>query len=319
MPLDSDTDDDGMSDGDEVANGFDPLSNQDAQIDSDNDGLTNAQEFAFRTDPNNADTDDDGLSDSEEVLTYQTNPLKSDSDNDGLSDIDELTLHNTNPNNSDSDSDLMPDKWEIDSKLNPNLNDSNDDNDTDDRDNVTEFTDQTNPLFAEVIDRENNGSFDDAQPLNDYFNLTYSIDIGDSFANTSQTLPHVTILGKGQSENDFDFYKFTVSKSNSKLIVDIDHSEGDGEHLYSYFDSYIEIYNANGVLITNNDDANLIFDGQQGSALLVDSYTEMTIEQPGTYYIKVMGYGYDYVPQNNAYTLNVSLENAKAPSDSENQ
>jgi hypothetical protein len=54
--------------------------------DSDNDGLTDAQEKLLGTDPNKPDTDGDGLLDGEEYFVYFTNPLKADSDEDGIAD-----------------------------------------------------------------------------------------------------------------------------------------------------------------------------------------------------------------------------------------
>ncbi|MFT5679245.1 MAG: hypothetical protein ACI8RZ_000149 [Myxococcota bacterium] len=46
----------------------------DPDDDSDGDGLTNAEEEAFGTDPSNADSDGDGYDDGEEVNTHNTNP-----------------------------------------------------------------------------------------------------------------------------------------------------------------------------------------------------------------------------------------------------
>ncbi|MEI8207223.1 MAG: hypothetical protein WCG03_10130, partial [Kiritimatiellales bacterium] len=69
----ADTDGDGMPDGWEVTNGFNPLVN-DASADADSDGLTNLQEYQRGTNPLNADSDADGQSDSEEVAKG-TNPL----------------------------------------------------------------------------------------------------------------------------------------------------------------------------------------------------------------------------------------------------
>lgn len=54
--------------------------------DSDNDGLTDAQEKLLGTDPNQSDTDGDGLLDGEEYFVYFTNPTKSDTDEDGIAD-----------------------------------------------------------------------------------------------------------------------------------------------------------------------------------------------------------------------------------------
>ncbi|MCS7275045.1 MAG: thrombospondin type 3 repeat-containing protein [Candidatus Bipolaricaulota bacterium] len=54
--------------------------------DSDNDGLTDAQERILGTDPNKPDTDGDGLLDGEEYFVYFTTPTKADTDEDGLND-----------------------------------------------------------------------------------------------------------------------------------------------------------------------------------------------------------------------------------------
>ncbi len=55
-------------------------------VDSDSDGLTDAEEKAAGTNINSVDTDNDGLSDYEEVKIYHTNPLSADTDGDGYSD-----------------------------------------------------------------------------------------------------------------------------------------------------------------------------------------------------------------------------------------
>jgi gliding motility-associated-like protein len=75
-----DTDGDGISDGTEVANGSDPInpcdpddSSADCQIDTDNDGLTDAQEAVLCSSPTVADTDGDGIIDGVE-LANGSNP-----------------------------------------------------------------------------------------------------------------------------------------------------------------------------------------------------------------------------------------------------
>ena len=54
--------------------------------DTDGDGLTDAQEHGYGTDPAKVDTDGDGLTDREEVMIYHTDPLKADTDGDSYSD-----------------------------------------------------------------------------------------------------------------------------------------------------------------------------------------------------------------------------------------
>ena len=64
--------------------------------DADGDGISDEQETALGTDPNNADTDGDGLSDGEEVREHGTDPLDPDSDDDGYTDGEEIA-ENTDP------------------------------------------------------------------------------------------------------------------------------------------------------------------------------------------------------------------------------
>ncbi|MFA5946224.1 MAG: hypothetical protein WC802_04935 [Patescibacteria group bacterium] len=66
-------------------------------LDSDGDGLTNAQELEAGTSSTNPDTDGDGLGDKEEVQVYGTDPLRTDTDGDGFLDGAEVTA-GFNPN-----------------------------------------------------------------------------------------------------------------------------------------------------------------------------------------------------------------------------
>jgi hypothetical protein len=65
--------------------------------DKDFDGISDADEAKYGTNPNMYDTDKDGLSDGAEVYVFKTNPLKADTDGDGKSDGHEV-LYNTDPN-----------------------------------------------------------------------------------------------------------------------------------------------------------------------------------------------------------------------------
>ena len=88
-----DPDGDGLSNGDEFANATDP---QDP--DSDDDTINDLDEITAGTNPNNADTDGDGLTDDEEE-TLGTDPVEEDTDGDGLTDGTEVNVLGTDPNN----------------------------------------------------------------------------------------------------------------------------------------------------------------------------------------------------------------------------
>lgn len=109
----ADTDEDGLSDGEEWLGGTSPTDG-----DTDGDGLSDYDERnVHHTDPTKPDTDGDGLSDAAEILRG-LDPLDRDSDHDGLDDGAE-DVWQTHPLVSDSDNDGLPDGWEVDNGLNP--------------------------------------------------------------------------------------------------------------------------------------------------------------------------------------------------------
>ncbi|WP_238710782.1 lectin-like protein [Oceanipulchritudo coccoides] len=108
--------------------------------DSDDDGLDDGVEIALGTDPNDADTDDDGLADGDEQTKSLTNPLLADSDNNGTADSDEdfdgdglttgveVNTYGTDPRLKDTDGDQIGDGDEVNLLLtDPTLQDSDDD------------------------------------------------------------------------------------------------------------------------------------------------------------------------------------------------
>ncbi|GAA4749809.1 hypothetical protein GCM10023350_38680 [Nocardioides endophyticus] len=122
--------------------------------DPDGDGLTNAQETQYGTDPGNADTDGDGYGDGYEVVNG-SDPLDSaspgagapgtDTDGDGVSDADELR-GGTNPVNPDTDGDLLSDGGEGIRGTNPLVADT----DGDGLQDGQEVLARTNPLKADT-------------------------------------------------------------------------------------------------------------------------------------------------------------------------
>ncbi|MDF3042625.1 MAG: outer membrane protein OmpA, partial [Thermomicrobiales bacterium] len=104
-----DIDGDGLSDADEAAYGSDPLNR-----DYDADGLIDGEEvYAHGTDPLNNDSDGDGLLDGEEVYQYGTSPLAPDTDGDGMGDSDEIFVYGTSPGAYDTDGDGIGDGEEV--------------------------------------------------------------------------------------------------------------------------------------------------------------------------------------------------------------
>lgn len=77
-----------------------------SELDSDNDGVSDAKELFYNTDPFQADTNGDGLTDGEELggkffegETTGTNPLQKDTDGDGYTDYEEVKEYGTDPLN----------------------------------------------------------------------------------------------------------------------------------------------------------------------------------------------------------------------------
>ncbi len=135
---DLDSDDDLMPDGWEYVNELNPNYSSDNSIDSDNDGLSNFEEYNYTLHNSN--------------VSYYTkiglNPQLNDTDFDGISDFDEIngTLGNvTDPVSIDTDDDGMLDKWEFDYGLQPIYDDSGGDLDSDGVNNTLEFVYRLDP------------------------------------------------------------------------------------------------------------------------------------------------------------------------------
>jgi hypothetical protein len=72
-----------------------PTADDGPDADPDGDNLTNAEEEALGTDPQNPDTDEDGYRDDREI--DYTDPLNPDTDGDGATDGDEALIYGTDP------------------------------------------------------------------------------------------------------------------------------------------------------------------------------------------------------------------------------
>ena len=95
--------------------------NENPYLDSDSDGVTDTDEEALGTDPNNPDTDGDGIADGEEIY-LGTDPLDPDTDDDGLSDgVEKLLV--TDPLDEDTDDDGVSDGEELALGTDPKVTD----------------------------------------------------------------------------------------------------------------------------------------------------------------------------------------------------
>ena len=99
-PFSVDTDDDGLSDYEELGwLNYNPLLEDtdgngilDRDEDPDGDGLTNLQESNIGTNMIIKDTDHDGLNDYDEAMIHHTDPLNPDTDGDGVDDATEIAI-----------------------------------------------------------------------------------------------------------------------------------------------------------------------------------------------------------------------------------
>ncbi|MDB4738258.1 gliding motility-associated C-terminal domain-containing protein [Flavobacteriaceae bacterium] len=176
---DTDDDNDGVSDADEVNNGTDPLDS-----DTDGDGTPdNTDEFPLDPsedtdtdgdgigDNSDADDDNDGISDVDETMDG-TDPLNADSDSDGLSDSEEI-IEGTDPLDSDTDGDGTPDNTDefpldpledTDTDGDGIGNNTDPDDDDDGQSDLEEAEIGTNPLVSDT-DGDGVNDLEDDYPL----------------------------------------------------------------------------------------------------------------------------------------------------------
>lgn len=135
-----DTDNDGLNDAEEMLNGTDP-----ELADTDGDEVDDCDEVRRGTNPTDLDTDTDGLSDGEEIARG-TNPRVGDSDGDGVGDGLEVEAYGSDPLAVDSDGDGLGDAAEVLVGTSPILADT-------DGDGLSDSAEQTvgaNPLLKDT-------------------------------------------------------------------------------------------------------------------------------------------------------------------------
>ena len=161
-PLNPDSDGDGVVDGDDrlPKNADEDFDSDEDGIgdnkdpDDDNDGLLDAEELLYGTDPLNPDTDNDGSNDGEES-ERKTDPLNPDSDQDGILDgDDDFPLDPSRAN--DADGDGIPDDEDPD----------------DDNDGLLDEEEELIGTNPEKVDTDDDGlsDFDELELETDPFN-----------------------------------------------------------------------------------------------------------------------------------------------------
>ena len=177
---DEDFDNDGVSNGDELAAGSDPLNPDSIPTDLDGDGVSNTDEITILgTNPNDADSDSsntspadendntvsdfeedfdgDGWSNGEEIAAgsdpLDPGSVPTDSDGDGISDVAETTILGTDPNDFDSDSSNTSPADENDN----GLTDAEEDFDGDGWSNGEEISSGTDPFDPNSKPNDNDG------------------------------------------------------------------------------------------------------------------------------------------------------------------
>lgn len=149
-------------------------------------------------------------------------------------------------------------------------------------------------LGGDRFDLEPNNTLEEAQDLDvAEWSLESSSDILDS-----TILPHTSIRGGG-GDGTKDLYRVKSRVPNSRLICDIDRSFS--------LNTFVRVLDSEGNLIAENDDSE-ISDGARGSGSQNDSFINVELGNPETYFIEVGRNGGDGTLRNNdRYELHVSL------------
>jgi hypothetical protein len=141
----------------------------------------------YRLPTSDIDFDSDDLSDVWELLWFgnlSQNP-EGDFDSDGLSNIQEYS-NATNPKSVDTDFDGMPDLWEIENLLDPNLDDSTGNADLDGLLNLAEYENGTDPNSGDT----------DSDGMEDGWEVEYDLDPKNNDANQDNDVDGLSNLAE---------------------------------------------------------------------------------------------------------------------------
>ncbi|MFO0904296.1 MAG: Ig-like domain-containing protein [Pirellulales bacterium] len=162
---------------------------------------------------------------------------------------------------------------------------------------------------ATVYDNEGNDTLATAQDLDGaQWSRTFSTNIGNQVGNTSATIPHVTVIGRGDGTRDF--YTFNVPAGGGQVILDID---GGSTGQPGTINTRLRLYNSSGTLLSDNDDAPTTY-GAGGSTSVQDAYIDTSFPSAltlpaGDYVVEVLQSNGSAPASGQQYTLQVSVAN----------
>lgn len=160
--------------------------------------------------------------------------------------------------------------------------------------------------YVSVTDSSANSARAAALNLDANFDKVFDANIGNPSTNISTSFFHASVNAVTGTSGSLDWYSFTTNAANVQAYFDIDFGMPD-------LDSWIRLYDANGVQIAQNDDGNVL---DAGSSNGFDSFLSRVMTTPGLYYLSVGRYSFSGQTTLNAgqgYTLHISLASHTAP------
>jgi hypothetical protein len=155
--------------------------------------------------------------------------------------------------------------------------------------------------YVSVNNATGNSTRARALNLDSNFDRVFDADIGNPFTNISTTYLHASVNATTSSNNNgLDWYSFTTTRVNVQAFFDIDKGMPD-------LDSWIKLYDSNGIELVSNDDGRVL---DPGSTNGWDSFISSVLVNPGLYYLSVGQYNNNRqvgLSRNDDYTLHVSL------------
>jgi Predicted amidophosphoribosyltransferases len=211
-------------------------------LDSDMDGLTDKEEKELGTNPLKADTDMDGLLDSYEVNVSKTDPLKADTDSDGLIDGAEVELGTDPLKETSKDDGIKDGDREFDY--------------TTEKNGVKLVATGTGNINSTTIDISTNTTF---SKLDGISSIVYDFNTNGKLKSAKVTVKYNTddLLKNNISEDTLSLYYFDVeTKKLEKIETQVDKKNKTVTATLTHFSKYVL---ADNTKIDVNSDTKVLF------------------------------------------------------------